>query len=98
MLLSLTASRVAASEHHGQVFFNGVPVPGATVTVMQGEKQLSTITDAQGVYEFAEIDDGEWKTAIEMRGFARLDNTVTVGANSPQGTWNLKLLPLETKL
>jgi hypothetical protein len=98
MLLSLTASRVAASEHHGQVFFNGVPVPGATVTVMQGEKQLSTITDAQGVYEFAEIDDGEWKTAIEMRGFARLDNTVTVGANSPQGTWNLKLLPLETLL
>jgi len=99
MLAALCASSIAAaSEHHGQVFFNGVPVPGATVRVAQGDKQYSTITDAQGVYEFAELSDGAWSIAIEMRGFTRLDGAVTVGANAPQGEWNLKLLPLEKLL
>ena len=53
--LAWTAS---ASEYHGRVMYGGVPVPGATVTVTEGTKQLSTVTDGQGVYEFPDLADG----------------------------------------
>ena len=33
------------TEYRGQVVFNGVPVPGATVTVTQGEKKFKAITE-----------------------------------------------------
>ena len=39
----------AASEHHGQVTFGGLPVPGATVTATKGDKRLGAVTDQQGV-------------------------------------------------
>jgi hypothetical protein len=87
-----------ASEYHGQVFFGGVPVPGATVTVAQSEKKFSTVTDRQGLYEFADLADGEWKIEIEMSGFSTLDGKVTVAPNIPQGNWELKLLGLDQLL
>ncbi len=84
-----------ATEYHGQVFFGGVPVPGATVTVTQGDKRFSAVTDRQGLYEFADIPDGRWKIQIAMSGFATLDDTVTVGPDVPQRRWDLNLLGLE---
>ena len=61
-----------ASEHHGQVFFGGVPVPGATVTVTQGKHELTTVTDHRGC-TIPDLADGAWKIQIEMRGFATLE-------------------------
>ncbi len=84
-----------ATEHHGQVFFGGVPVPGATVTVSQGSKRLTTVTDQQGLYAFPDLADGTWKIEIEMSGFATLKGEITVAPNSPQGVWELTLLPLD---
>lgn len=84
-----------ATEYHGQVFFGGVPVPGATVTVTQGDTRFSTVTDRQGLYEFADLADGQWKIEIVMSGFATLDNKVTVAPDTPQGRWELKLLGLD---
>ena len=98
-LVWLCASIAAwASEYHGQVFFGGVPVPGATVTVTQGGKRLSTATDLQGLYEFADLADGQWNIEIEMSGFSTLDGTVTVAPDMPQGDWELKLLGLDQML
>jgi hypothetical protein len=98
-LVCLCASSLAAArEYHGQVFFNGMPVPGATVTVAQGDKRFSTVTDRQGLYEFADLADGGWKIQIEMRGFSILEDQVTVAANEPQGNWELKLLNLAEML
>ncbi len=87
-----------ASEYHGQVFFGGLPVPGATVTVTQGAKRFETVTDLQGLYEFANLADGAWKIQIEMRGFSTLKSQVTVAPNTPQGAWELKLLGLAQML
>jgi hypothetical protein len=99
MLLPLAlSSAAAASEYHGQVFFAGVPVPGATVTVAQGDKHLVTISDRQGLYEFPDLADGVWKIRIEMRGFLTLDAEVKVAADAPQGAWELKLLALDKLL
>ena len=87
-----------ATEYHGLVFFGGVPVPGATVTVTKGDKRLSTVTDRQGLYEFADLGDGQWKIEIEMNGFSKLDGNVTVAPDIPQGKWDLKLLELDQLL
>ena len=98
-LLVLCASISAwASEHHGQVFFGGVPVPGATVTVTQGEKKSTAVTDRQGLYEFADLADGEWKIEIAMSGFTTLDDKVTVSPNAAQGKFELQLLGLDQLL
>ena len=59
----------AASEHHGQVNFGGLPVPGVTVTATQGDKRLVAITDQQGSYTFAALDEGVWMFQVEMQGF-----------------------------
>ena len=82
-------------EYHGQVFYGGVPVPGAAVTMSQGDQNFSAVTDRQGLYEFADIPDGQWKIEIAMSGFAALDDTVKVGQDEPQRRWNLNLLGLE---
>jgi hypothetical protein len=87
-----------AAEYHGQVFFNGVPVPGASVMVSQGSKKETTVTDRQGLYQFPDLANGEWNIHIEMSGFATLDDKVTVAADAPQGKWDLKLLGLEQLL
>src|SRR5579863_7203635 len=51
-LVLLAALPVAAAEHHGQVTFGGLPLPGATVTLTQGDKKMTAVTDAEGVYSF----------------------------------------------
>jgi hypothetical protein len=96
--LLCVAPMARALEYHGQVFFGGVPVPGATVVVTQGANRFTTVTDLQGLYQFANLPEGAWKIEIEMRGFATLDGEVTVAPDVPQGSWELKLLGLEQML
>src|SRR5262249_19591205 len=79
------------SEHHGQVTFGGVPVPGATVTVTQGEKTLVTVTDQRGVYSFPDLADGPFTIQVEMLGFS----TVKQEVNAPTAEFELKMLPIE---
>ena len=86
------------SEYHGQVLFGGVPVPGTIVTLTQAAKQLSTVTDSQGLYQFQDVPNGTWTVRIEMRGFVALEGEAMVSANTPQGAWELDLLPLEAIL
>lgn len=87
-----------ATEYHGQVFYQGAPVPGATVTMTQGAKQLTTVTDEQGLYEFPDLADGGWKIEIRMRGFEPLKGEVAIAPGSPQGSWELKQLDLQRML
>jgi hypothetical protein len=94
----LAAQTLWAAEYHGRVRYEGVPVPGATVTLTQGSTELSTVTDSQGLYEFAKIDEGSWKVSIELRGFAPLSGTVTIGATNDQGEWTLQMLDLKQLL
>ena len=98
LAMLLAAASAWATEYHGQVFVQGVPVPGATVTVAQDGQHFSTVTDEQGVYAFPDLKDGEWKIEIRMRGFATLKSQVTVGPNLPQGKFELTMLGLEQML
>ncbi|MGH9378353.1 MAG: carboxypeptidase regulatory-like domain-containing protein, partial [Terriglobia bacterium] len=80
--------------YHGQVTFNGLPVPGATVTATQGSKKLATITDQQGLFSFPDLTGGIWTIDVEMTGFSTIKQDVVVTPNAPAAKWELKLLPL----
>ena len=84
-----------ASEHHGQVSFGGLPVPGATVTATQGQQQLSTITDREGLYSFLDLKDGPWKIQITMSCFAPLSQEIVIAPLAPAAKWELQLLSLD---
>ena len=93
ILVLLTAQPAFASDYFGQVTFNGLPVPGATVTATirlkpdstrpghdasQGEKKISATTNQDGIYHLANLAEGLWTLTIEMFGFATITRDVTV--------------------
>ncbi len=93
--LPCTAKLAWAADSYGQITFGGLPVPGATVVLSQGEKKLSTTSDEGGVYHFAELADGTWKIQISLQCFTTIEADVTVGPDAVPGKWELKLLPAE---
>src|ERR1035441_5788820 len=74
----ITVAAVMAAEHHGTVNCGGLPVPGASVTAIQGDKKLFTTTDENGRYSFADLSNGAWTFEVEMLGFAKLSNEIGV--------------------
>jgi hypothetical protein len=84
-----------AAEHHGQVNFNGLPVPGATVTATGGDKEFVAVTDQQGAYSFPDLADGVWTIQVEMLCFATIKREVAVAPDAASPVWELKVLPLE---
>ncbi len=97
---------LTAAEQHGKVLFGGLPVPGATVTVSQGDKKVVAVTDEMGVYSFPDLAEGTWSFQVEMQGFAPVKQDVTVAAAptpAPPATpatpaagqdFELKMLPI----
>lgn len=94
-MVLLSAGAQFAAEHHGLVKFGGLPVPGATVTVTQGNKKLVAVADPQGAYSFADLADGIWKIRVEMLCFAGMEQEISVAPNAPSPQWELKLLPMD---
>jgi hypothetical protein len=86
---------VAASPHHGVVTFGGLPLPGATVTVTQGDKKLVAVTDQQGAYSFPDLADGIWKIQVEMLCFTPINQEIGITPEAPSPVWELKLLSLD---
>ena len=72
-----------------------MPVPGATVTAVQGNEQRVTVTDPQGIYRFIEITEGVWTMRVEMIAFATTTRDITIGPDSQPAAWELKLLPFD---
>src|SRR5688572_29279977 len=77
ILVLLTAWPAFASDYFGQVTFNGLPVPGVTVTATQGPSKTAATTNQDGIYHLADIADGLWTLTIEMFGFATITRDVT---------------------
>jgi hypothetical protein len=83
-----------AAEHHGRVLFNGLPVPGVSVTATSGAKQLATVTDGQGLFQFADLPDGEWTIHVAMQGFATDEQTIRLDKSTQASSFELKMLSL----
>jgi trimeric autotransporter adhesin len=94
-LLLFAAASAGAAEHHGQVVFNGLGVPGAVVTASRGDQKYAAITDARGGYSFPDLADGAWNIRIEMQAFSSIQQDVTIGPEAAAGQWELKLLPID---
>ena len=94
LLACLAAPGLSASEHHGVVQSGGLPVPGATVSAIQGDKKVVTTTDDQGAYSFANLADGVWTIEVDMFGFSKLSREVGIAPEAPSPTWQLQVLPL----
>ncbi len=73
----------SSSDLSGRVVFNDLALPGATVTATKGDRSVSTISDDDGAFHFASIDDGDWTIKIEMRGFVTATRIVTVPVAGP---------------
>jgi hypothetical protein len=91
----LSLAVLFASEYRGRVTFDGLPVPGATVTATQGSKTFTAITDLDGVYSFPSLSDGTWTVEVQMSGFAPIKQTVEVPPHAPTPVSELQMLPLE---
>ena len=95
VVLLAAAGAAMASEYHGTVSFNGLPVPGVTVTVTQGGKKFVTVTDTQGFYSFPTLADGTAAISLEMTGFSPIKQEVTVTPDGAMAKSELKLMSLE---
>jgi hypothetical protein len=71
---------LAASDYLGQVTFNGLPVPGVTLSATQGAHRASATTDEDGIYHLVDLVDGIWTLTIEMLGFETITREITVPA------------------
>ncbi len=91
----LAVAALSAGEHHGQVTFNGLPLPGATVIATQGDKRFTSVTDGAGIYVFQDLADGVWNMEVEMLCFEPQKREVAIGPDTPPGEWALKMMPLD---
>lgn len=85
---------LAAAEHHGSVTFNGLPVPGVTIMLTQGDKTMTTVSDIQGLYSFADVPEGIWRIRLERLCFYSITREVAISSGAPGPEWELKLQPL----
>lgn len=87
----MAVSVLTAAEQRGIVKSNGLPIPGATVTAIKGDRKLVTTTDEQGVYNFRDLEQGTWTVTVEMLGFDKLSRQVDVTPQSSNLELDLRL-------
>ena len=83
----------AAAAQDGSVRASGQPIPGASVTASQGTQKISTITDENGRYHFDQLAPGDWDFTVEMFGFEKLTQKISINIASIPFDWELKLAP-----
>lgn len=94
-VLALLSALLAEAEHRGQVRFRGAPVPGALVQATRGETTVRAMTDAEGRYVLASLEDGEWTVRVEMPGFEAVSRTVRLPQEGAPEPWDLRMLRLD---
>ena len=84
------AALLRAADHRGVVTFNGIPVPGATITLTddQGRKQ-SALTNSEGQYTITSLAGEAWSVRVEMQAFEPIERGVSANAE-----WELTLQPI----
>ncbi len=81
LIVVFLGSISAALAQTGVVKSEGQPVPGATVRATQGDRVLSTLTDASGEFKLANLTPGMWTIDVAMFGFAPQRRDVQVAAS-----------------
>jgi hypothetical protein len=76
----------------GQVVFNGLAVPGATVTAEQGSKKVVGATDGFGYFTLTGLADGPCTLTVAMQFFEPARQDVVVSATATPTKIELKML------
>ena len=85
----------AAGEQYGQVTFNSLPVPGATVTATQGDTRIVVFADVDGRYRLSGLADGPYVLRVEMIGFTPMTRDLIAGDEATQPAVELALAPFD---
>lgn len=95
LIVLLVATQVLpAAELTGTIRFGGLPLPGATITLRQGNKQHAAVSDAQGRYQFTEVNEGDWEAHVQMQLFQDAHKQIHVPSGPLE--WDLELVPEES--
>src|SRR5207237_4034102 len=65
------------------------------VIAVRGEKKIVAVTDLQGIYSFADLQDGTWTIEVEMLGFMPAMKEVVIMPDAPALQWELKMLSFD---
>ena len=87
--LLMTACTVLHAQS-GLVKSANQPIPGATVTAVQGEKRFTTTTDQDGRYTFPQLGEGTWSVEVQMFGFEPAKKPLDY-STSPSADFTLRL-------
>ncbi len=79
------------ASYTGSVRSAGQPIPGATVTAVQGANRIAVLTDEAGHYTLPDLPTGVWQFTVEMFGFAPTQRQVTVAEGPGSVDFNLEL-------
>ena len=75
----------------GTVKSEGQPLPGATVRATQGDRVLTTLTDANGEFKLDKMTPGAWTVDVAMFGFAAGHREVQIGASPSKIDFTLEI-------
>ncbi len=90
---SWAQSAAVGNEVKGQVVFNGLAVPGATVTAIRDGKKVVATTDSAGNFSLEGLAGGVWTVTAEMTLFEPTTWSVTVPVTGETPKVELKMLP-----
>lgn len=91
----LAVPALPQSDLSGRVLFTGAPVPGATITATHGDRTVATLSDEDGRFRLANLEDGTWRVRIERRGFVAVQRDVTLPFIEPVLEVALTMRPLD---
>ena len=89
-ILFFSAAAFMAAQD-GTVRSGGQPIPGAVVAAAQGDQKLSTVTDENGKYHFANMAPGDWDFSVEIFGFTTLHKNLRIIAAPVPTDWELQI-------
>jgi hypothetical protein len=81
----------AALAQTGAVKSDGEPIPGATVKATQGQRVLTTVTEASGAFQLSGMTSGAWVVEVDMFGFEHARKDVQVAAGPTRIDFTLQL-------
>jgi trimeric autotransporter adhesin len=79
----------------GRVEFDGLAVPGATITATQADRAVTALSAEDGTFRIAGLPDGVWEVRVEMRGFVTVVREVTLPPDQPSLVVSLTMKPYE---
>jgi hypothetical protein len=103
LMLAAAGNASRPSELSGRVVFSDAGVPGVTVSAARrldpdpraSDRIVTTLTDEEGVFRLADLEDGTWTLHVEMRGFVAINRDVAVPFTESPLVFALKMRPYE---